>query len=404
MGGDSQSDLERRLGDALPRFGVAGRVEVRNGVASIQGNGPTVTADVTGILAEWFAFSEEQRARRVSEIARHLASERRARVPERAQGSFSLPSWLGPATALAGLVAAGAGAWTFYQGWTADRGAEKAVKAPVADYDADERERAARAARVCDATRSRVLRGAAVGPSDVEGWVVEISALRDPSKPPLATDPAWGAFVAKEKATGLPRIVWPGAPSLASAAGPETTVALLESDIVDGEAPPVLRGMQLVLTGRYVLPYFHDAMRIDYVKFASALTDALGANYAAMYARCAAGTSHHIGSWFRGPSPGGALTSLLYFIGSYGDRPDLRGSVLVPDGAASIDRAFAFHNLLGVTSAIKKSRVMTLLATENGMIAGLDDQPSTISFPFRDANRAGRATLEIARALGIDTN
>jgi hypothetical protein len=35
------------------------------------------------------------------------------------------------------------------------------------------------------------------------------------------------------------------------------------------------------------------------------------------------------------------------------------------------------------------------------MIAGDDDKPSTITFPFRDANRADRASRGIARELDI---
>jgi hypothetical protein len=35
------------------------------------------------------------------------------------------------------------------------------------------------------------------------------------------------------------------------------------------------------------------------------------------------------------------------------------------------------------------------------MIAGLDGQPSTVSFPPRDPNRASRASHAIARDLGI---
>ena len=76
-----------------------------------------------------------------------------------------------------------------------------------------------------------------------------------------------------------------------------------------------------------------------------ALTDAIGADYAALYAHCADDSAHYIGSWFRGPSPGGAMASLLYFMGTFGEHPDLRGSVLMPaqERARELDRAFAFQ-------------------------------------------------------------
>jgi hypothetical protein len=185
--------------------------------------------------------------------------------------------------------------------------------------------------------------------------------------------------------------------------GPDTFVDVTEANIPEA-GEPGLRGVRLMFTGHLVPPYFENSPRLEYQRFARALTDALGADYAALYARCAGNGTPHLGSWFRGPNPGGATTSLVYFMGAFGERPELRHALLSPEGAASPDLWYAFQSVSHATRALKKARVMTMLSGELGMIAGLDDRVSTITFPFRDANRATRATYAIARELGISEN
>jgi hypothetical protein len=156
-----------------------------------------------------------------------------------------------------------------------------------------------------------------------------------------------------------------------------------------------------VFSGRYVAPYFDDAERQEFVALARGVTDALGGSYAGLYARCAAGTSHHLGSWFRGPNARGAVASLLYFMGTFSEPADVRTALLMPPGAGGIDREFAFKNVIAATQSLKKARAVTLLSADLGAISGTDDQTSTLTFPFRDSNRASRASHGIARELGI---
>jgi hypothetical protein len=404
VGGDAQtsSDLGQRLADSLSRFGVAGDVIVDAGRATLHGSGPTVTVDVAPLLDDWRGLSEELRQRRVNDVARRLAGERRAVV-----GS-SMPA---PGVRVSGLLAklgiglavlvVGFGIRVSYRQWAAMHPDTDKPKPLIADYDAYERQRAERAAHVCEATRSRVMRGATVGPSDVEGWVVELWALRSASKPSLAGDPTLATFVSMPVSQTKGRIVWPNAaPSLASAQGPATEVAVIESNLPEtGE--PFLRGVRLVMSGHYVVPYFNEPERLDYLRFARVLTDALGADYAGLYARCARSTSHQLGSWFRGPTSGGSLASLLFFMGVFAEHPDLRLSVLAQAGASNVDPAFALKNLISAATPVKKTRVMELVGADNGMISGTDDRVSTITFPFKDGNRAGRASHVAARELGI---
>jgi serine/threonine-protein kinase len=396
---ESAVELQQLVTESLGRFGVAGTVAIDGNRATLFGNGPTVELDVGPALADWDRLDDEGRRKRALDAARRLAAERRRfGVSGRAPDDRRMPAWWILATI--GVALIGLGAAVLF--WLVDAATKSHTpasrSAPVVDYDAYERERVERADRVCNATRSRIMRGAPVGPSDVEGWVVELSLLSSKDSPDLVSAPALSSFVSAARGPG--RIVWPQAGSVANLDGPDTAATVTAANVPEtGE--PDFKGLRLVLTGRYVGAYFDEEARVTMVRFALALTDALHAQYAALYARCAAGRAHHLGSFFRGPTPGGAVTSLLYFIGTFGDVPDVRRSVLVRAGASADDPVFAFQNIRKAAAPLKKTRIMTMVGAEGGMISGLDDQPSTLSFPPRDPNRAARASHRIAQELGI---
>jgi hypothetical protein len=397
-GGDfgSAEDVARRLEEALTRFAVAGRIAVVGNVATLQGSGPTVSVDLGPLIVEWPGLPEETRKRRVGDVARRLAMDRRALSSVAPRSRGVLPDWVRLLGIVAGTLLLGLAAIRVYE-LSKTEAAVPSRRVKTKDYDSYENERAARAARVCDATRARILRGAAIGPSDVEGWVVELWALRDPARPNPAAEPALGAFVSTAESG---RVVWKGAPALAALEGPDTSVAVSEADVPE-TGTPKRRGVRLVLSGRYVVPYFDDVPRQEYIRLARALTDELGAENAALYARCSDAASHHIGSWFRGPTPGGAAASLVYFMTAFGEHSDLRKALLVPPGAASVDMGYAYESVTSAALPLKKARVMSMIGPELGMIAGVDGGVSTITFPFRDANRASRAAHAIARELGV---
>jgi hypothetical protein len=108
-----------------------------------------------------------------------------------------------------------------------------------------------------------------------------------------------------------------------------------------------------------------------------------------------------VGSWFRGPTAAAAAGALTFFMGAFGEPPALRRTLLVPEGATAVRLDFAWEGVRRATAPLKKARIMALVGAEGGMIAGTDTSPSTISFPYRDANRATRAALGIARELGF---
>lgn len=387
-------DLETLVAEAVARFGTAGRVRVEGDRIHLQGHGANTTAPIGPLLEQWDELSPELKQRRATALARQLVERRRASSPPPAPArAFRLPSALAP---LLILTAGGAAVYMAYLKLTPPRDAESpsatpggsASAAPALGSEAYEQERQAREARVCALTRERVLRGTTVGPMDVEGWVVELVLLRA-ADADLTFDPALAAFIERRPGQLSGRFVWASAPLLAEREGPGTTVEI--ADAREGEA---LRGVRLTFSGRYVISYFTETQRSEYVRAAAALSDRLDARYGALFARCARSTTHELGAWFRGPGPAGAAASLVHFIAGQAAPAQL----LPEQGGASA----GLPELTARALPLDRARVARTIGAHGGMIAGKGgDSATTLTFPFKDGNRAGRASFDLARALGV---
>lgn len=397
MDGEVLDEIQNAVAEALGRLRVRGAVVVDGGVATFSGDGDTVAVDIGALAQQWRRLSPELRARRAEEIANQLARRRRATSSD-AGRSRSVPQWIAAIGIAIAIVIVLYGAYALY---TVQRARKAAAERALAlrEY---ERERERRAERVCDATRSRVMRGAVIGPTDVEGWVVELALLREAQKGAVIDDPALTTFFAPTGKDGERRLVWPEAGEIAGIAGPDTKVVLSPAEVA-GKAGRPYAGATFVLTGRYVVPYFTDSDRIVYVRLATALRDKLDAKYGALYARCAHGSTHHLGAWFAGPGASGAAASLLYFMGTFAEVPHLKSSLLAAD-AGAFDRSLAFGSIVEATKTLDKARVLALLAPNGGMVAGAGSDIHDVTFPFHDSNRAARASREMARGLGIGTD
>ena len=161
--------------------------------------------------------------------------------------------------------------------------------------------------------------------------------------------------------------------------------------------------MRFVFSGPYVTPYFSEELRSDYLLLADGLANALAATDGALFAHCANPDAHSIGSWFLGTNPGAAMGSLVYFMAGYSDLPVLKPEVL-GSGDEAARRSQAFDAINKATSSLDRAGSATLLGRELGMISGRPHQPSRLTFPFRDANRAQRSSLDVARAVGLATS
>jgi serine/threonine-protein kinase len=259
-------------------------------------------------------------------------------------------------------------------------------------------ERALRARRVCQATKTRVQRGATVGPTDVEGWVVQLDLLRDAAKGSSVDAPELGTFVGVDE-EGRGRLLWSDGTHNFAEPDALTWVDVETASYAPGDQRT---GVRLVAHGRYVGPYFSEQERILYVRMATAMAEALGADVGALFARCDGDDEPQMASWFLGKGPGGAAASLIYSMGVLARVPHLRPELLAETKDAPKDPAFAWMNLTGSLVDLKQDRVATLIGSDGGMIA-LSSHGVVLRFPFKDANRAGRASLRMARALDIGT-
>jgi hypothetical protein len=259
------------------------------------------------------------------------------------------------------------------------------------DPEAYERARRERAIRVCEETRARVVRGAVIGATDVEGWVTELVLLRRAGAEPF-TLPHDLAGVVEQR-----RVIWKQAPELLSVSPGNVDVA----DASLASAGQARRpGLRLTFDGGYVTSYFREEERPSWIRAAGALAKQLGATHGGLYARCATSSAHHLGAWFLGPAPDGAALALLYFMGAHADVPHVQRALLDPRDGGVVDLGFAFERLADATRKLDRSRLGMIIGPHGGTVGGVHGA-TFLSFPFRDADRAARASRDLARALEI---
>jgi hypothetical protein len=236
-----------------------------------------------------------------------------------------------------------------------------------------------------------VLRGATVGPTDVEGWMVELTLIRAGGRTgwkPLDD------FVDLGLGNSQGRFVWQEAPDMVGLEGYTTRVEVTTTPLP--ATAPRFQRLTVAFHGGYVLPYFRERERIQLVRFARALAERQSAELGGLYALCESGTTHHLGSWFLGRSPGEATAALLYFMGAFADPPHLPREVLSTRGDVPLQPAHALVGLLAATEHLQKKDVASLIGNQDGMVASQAAYTS-LRFPFVDSNRALRASRGIAR-------
>jgi hypothetical protein len=394
---DGREELRQAVEAALSRYGVAGELRIDAERVTLTGSGPPLSVELGTILARWDSASFEERQRLSLGLARALVARRRAAVstaPRRHRPSIALFS-----TGLVALLGAGLFLRSPLRASLGALFGAPSVAAPaprVSSHEQQDRERAERAERVCAATLSRVLRGGTVGPTDSEGWVVEVSLLSTAAD----VSPSWGrleGFVDLSAGKDRGRLTWSDS-KLAQLGGLTTTARVQEQRLP--ESTPVFLAQTITLTGDYVMPYFRERERIELVRFAHALAKQQGARLAALYARCAGSDTHHLGSWFAGPAAGDASTALLYFMGVHSHPQHLQGRVLSAREGDELDPAFTLSALLDATEGIDRREVASMIGGQDGMVAEAEGFTS-IRFPFVKSSSATQASLAVARRLKL---
>ena len=401
----------------LQRRGRPAKVRVEGQFLAVGKGATEARADLKGSIQQWESLPDDLRERRVQQIAQ-LLSEGADRAPlmarpspQRRANRPSLSAFLAPLMIAAVTVGGLALAYRYLSPnkesplATVNRmlnqgpigSAIASVTAPTYNASNIEHERAVIASAACSKSRTRVARGGSVGPADVEGWQVELVLLRRGPNVDLSQNAALSSFVRRAAGSSSGELVWAKASSLIAEQRFDARVEL-------HALPPLgktnVSGVSFVFSGPYVVPYFTEDQRTDYFQLADALADALGATEGALFAHCADSESHHVGSWFLGASPGGAVASLIYFMAGFTDLPILKPEVL-GTGTAQARRGQMFDTINQAAGSLSRASVATLLGNELGMVSGRPKKPARITFPFRDGNRASRSGLDAARSLGL---
>ena len=401
----------------LQRLGRPAKLRLE-GLVLIAGKGATETrTDLKGSIQQWDSLPSDLRERRVLQMAQLLGevAQRTAVVarPTRPRRSYAVSIF----SLVAPLIVAGltlGGLAVAYRYLSPNKESPFAavsrwlkvgpvasviasVTAPTYNANNVEQERAVIASSACSKSRARVARGGSIGPTDVEGWQVELVLLRRGSRVDLSQSSAMLPFVRRAPGSTTGTWVWPKANSLISE---QRFDAQIEVRPLPPLAEKNMSGVSLIFSGPYVVPYFTEDQRADYFKLADALANALDATDGALFAHCADDEAHHVGSWFLGATPGAALASLIYFMEVFTDLPVLTPKLL-GSGSGAERRGRAFDAINQATAGLKRDSIATLIGGELGMISGRSNQPARLTFPFRDGNRASRAGLEAARSLGL---
>ncbi len=394
---DMAREVPAAIEEALSRYGIAGRVSLEGTQVLLMGHGSTVSLDGSE-LSDWAALDAPGKRRLVERLARELAQQRRPASVAPPSRSFSGTGVAGPLVGSVVLAVAALAAWRYgFSGSApvAPVGDRKAMLQPQPTVVEPTRE--VRAADSCAKVRARIATGGSVTPLDTDGWIVQISLIGrgpglgpdNPKLTPFFDQPSPG--------TTARHVRWPDAPELAKVDNPETFVTLGPEPLAS--MPSFFgTGLRVTLSGGYVSAYFDESRRLSVQRLAAALYEATDARYGALYARCATGTTNHIGAWFRGPDLRGAATLLVGTMGLAADIPHL---AKVGAGDDAIVQGRALDAFSAQAGRLDRTRVAVLVGEHGGMVADRAGRWATLTFPFPDANRASRTSLTLARASGV---
>lgn len=411
-------DIVAQVQRALSRFATPGEVRYQNSCLYLEGGGGDVVPriSITPWASDWSKMDDGARHMRAEEAARLLSRERSSGAPRASRGRTI---YIDPKLALAVALLCALAFYIFFvvggAPWSRDNaspadmprdaGAENATKARGASGDSDstatpsEATGEARASRVCAATLNRIFQGGSVSVADADGFRVEIALLARGASEPIDTHSALSRFVEDPRAITGSRFIWKDEPGLAPLETTDTVVVTRRTVLGDGDSR--IWGVTLAFGGSLVDAYFKEEERGRYFHIAAALSEALGATHVAVYARCFDRPVHALGAWFRGPDTAKAISSLVYFMGTYAQPPHLAKPYYQRPGEQEMDRLYALSSIESKTAPITRAELATLLGKEGGMATGRDGEGVIIAFPFGDGNRASRASRGIAKVAGL---
>jgi hypothetical protein len=394
---DWRAELGTRTTEILGRFGVAGRVEVESQLVWLIGHGPTVEVRLSESDLAMAALGSTQQKPIAERLARELARARR----KAAGDAGSASSWAQWAKLIPPLALTSLGIWAAFH-YLAPRGAadvrslsakgarlNRGLQSPAKQVP----ERQALDDQSCLRTVTRIQQGGTVSPLDTDGWVVELALLSERDNlNPAAT--ALNDYFPLQAGSIERTHHGPNTPLLNDTQG-ESAGVLISKDPLGLSG---IRGSGISITwrGKYVARYFDPTERAEYISVANALFADVNASYGALYARCVQGAARYLGTWFRGPTVGGALWMLV------AEMEVVSGSVSVPGLNAGSEPdvwSAPLSQLADKLQNVSRKRAALVLANSGGTVSERPGQSATVEFPFSPANRANLAAATIARRV-----
>ena len=393
-----RAELAALTTEILGRYGVAGRVEVEGHLVWLIGHGPTVEVGLPELATTSAAQAPAELRRLAERLARDLASARRNAIGK----SDSSPDWIGilklfPPVLLV-IFVVGFAVRYLVPPSAPSKSPSRSVagtsnrKAAVSS-DPDQ-ERHDREYKSCLESVSRIQRGGSVTALDADGWVVELSLISEVSD----LDPS--STVLKEYFEPRPndierKQVWTGAPSLLRLDSHDAGV-LVSKEPLAAAAPLMGSGIKITWRGQYASQYFSETERREFIGLADSLYRDTQSTYGALYARCSQGVARYLGAWFRGPTVGGAVWSLIAELDVFSDVPQLPG---IKPGDGPEKWAPALNRLASLTHSVTRKRAALVLANSAGSVSEQPGKHATLEFPFAQGSRANTASQKFISVL-----
>jgi serine/threonine-protein kinase len=373
--------VEGAVREALAGFGIGGAVVLKGKQIELHGRGAPVVIDVASLAEQWPLLPPALKRRKAGELARRLADAHRA-----SQSSMTVSSGAAPASmkllgrlfaAVVILAAVAVGLRLYINRMTQP-------PAPVGPRPETPDEQRQRLARVCEAMRSNIYKGASIGPYEVGGWVVELWLAKRQGPGPRESAAILGA-IRDGKLT-------PAADDILAQVSDGTVT------VEDGEGPSGVHDVKLVFGGGYARVFFDPGARPRFMALAERLADGAGAEAGALYGRCAHLSTHDVGAWFRGRDAGLVSAALLYGVGLFADPRVIDRAAL-----ARFKGKGDFGALAAAAAAAKLDvpALRGLVAEPGGSVATATSGAVSLSFPIGGPLRALRASRAVARKLGV---
>jgi hypothetical protein len=400
----TREEIARAIEVELGRCGHPGKIRIDADMVYLHHGEVNLNYPLGSWASSWPRIDDQARQKHVSALARRISQSRNL-GPTR---SPRIPIVVDPRLLAVAVVLIISGIYYLVfsqeheapEGRTAKRRGSFEGSATKESVAASGTDPAHRTERVCAATMTRVFRGGSVTIADVDGWIVEIALMGARGKPTEWQPEILQKYLEAPNDPKGSRFIWKEEPGLAPLDTSDTLVKARHVDVSDGSESR----WSLVLSfgGTLVDPYFQEASRNKYYHIAHSLSDDLNAELGALYASCQGNPTHALGSWFRGRDAAGAATSLMYFMGMYASPSHIGpAQYLTPGSDGATKHETALFNIGKNSASVNRKALSGVVGEEGGMAFGAVNSPVTITFPFRDGNRASRASRTLARLTGL---